>query len=253
MLSCAAITIGHREFSSCRQQDSSEYFQHLLQVLEREEFKQQHTSTVNSLFSFDLEERYQCDVTGEVKYVMGQQTRQNVLELRIPLEAYTGDESIRDTVAAGTTEEKKEDEGKEEAVKRQKLHDHSAEDSTDKAASERATVPPSLPTIPLEACLDAYFQSGQVDLRNPSLGWNICMCIVFATTTPCTACYQRCKRYGKCVTATGVVCGIPILCCAVLCCAVLCCAVVLGSELSTATKTVSFASFPKYLMVKLGR
>lgn len=186
---CAIVTmciywnacLGHREFSSCRQQDSSEYFQHLLQVLEREEFKHQHSAssfpnntTTNGLFTFDLEERYQCDITGEVKYVRGQQTRQNILELRIPEEAYRVQES---SGAEGSTEEKKEGEG--EGAKRQKLNDQDVKSSSptddDAKASitsnaEAKATTPTLPTIPFDACLDAYFHRSQVDIRNPSLG-----------------------------------------------------------------------------------
>jgi ubiquitin carboxyl-terminal hydrolase 5/13 len=169
---CHVYLPGHREFSSCRQQDASEYFQHLLQALEREEFKHQHTSTTNGLFSFDMEERYECDITKQVKYVTGQQTRQNVLELRIPLEDF------QETVSDSAVSEEKVSEA--EGLKRQKLNNE-------------ANV--SCPTIPFEACLDAYFRGSCVDIRNPSL----------------------------------------------------------GSDLSIATKTVTFATFPKYLMVKLGR
>jgi uncharacterized UBP type Zn finger protein len=120
-----------------------------------------------------MEERYQCDVTQQVKYVTGQQTRQNVLELRIPLEDYSA------PLVPVSEAKEQEQEQEEEVLKRQKLN-------VEKAPST---------TIPFEACLDTYFQGGQVDIRNPSL----------------------------------------------------------GSELSTATKTATFSSFPKYLMVKLGR
>jgi ubiquitin carboxyl-terminal hydrolase 5/13 len=166
------IPIGHREFSSCRQQDSSEYFQHLLQVIEREEFKQQHVTTSNSLFSFDMEERYECDITKQVKYVTGQQTRQNILELRIPLDEITDNA----------------DEKTEEVLKRPKLEESKGDGGSGDNIKQS-------PTVPFDSCLDSYFRGGQVDIRNLTL----------------------------------------------------------GSELSTATKTVKFSAFPKYLMVKLGR
>jgi len=160
---------GHREFSSCRQQDASEYFQHLLQMIEREEFKHQHPKTSNSLFSFDMEERYECDITKEVKYVTGQQTRQNILELQIPF----------DEIAAPSEEKT------EEVLKKPKLN------SEEKSGGDDV----KLPTVPFDSCLNTYFQGSHVDIRNPSL----------------------------------------------------------GSALSPATKTVTFSTFPKYLMVKLGR
>lgn len=122
---------GHREFSSCRQQDASEYFQHFLQLIEREEFKHQdqidqynaHSSgdeklhSSNSLFNFSLEERYQCDITQEVKYVAGQQTSQNILELRISL-GVDGADVV--TIASASCEEK---DSVEEGMKRQKLNE----------------------------------------------------------------------------------------------------------------------------------
>lgn len=157
---------GHREFSSCRQQDASEFFQYFLQVLEREEHKQPHPSSTktNSLFSFDLEERYECDVTKQVRYVCGQKTRQNVLELRIPVDDC--DDSGKDK------------ESTDEVLKRQKLDGDAA-----------------VKPVPFSSCLEEYFKAATVDIRNPSL----------------------------------------------------------GSAPSTATKTAAFSSFPKYLMVKLGR
>lgn len=138
-------------------------------MIEREEFKHQHPKTSNSLFSFDMEERYECDITKEVKYVTGQQTRQNILELQIPF----------DEISAPSEEKT------EEVLKKPKLN------SEEKSGSDDV----KLPTVPFDSCLNTYFQGSHVDIRNPSL----------------------------------------------------------GSALSPATKTVTFSTFPKYLMVKLGR
>ena len=138
-------------------------------MIEREEFKHQHPKTSNSLFTFDMEERYECDITKEVKYVTGQQTRQNVLELQIPL----------DEIAAPSEEKTGE------VLKKPKLN------SEEKGGDDDV----KLPTVPFDSCLHTYFQGAQVEIRNPSL----------------------------------------------------------GSALSPATKTVTFSTFPKYLMVKLGR
>eukprot|EP01041_Mallomonas_annulata_P000535 gene535-1023_t len=85
---------GHKEFSSSKQQDASEYFQYLLQILERAEksnlgrlggVKPGSYETAN-IFKFELEQRIQCQDTGEVKYISGSKNIQNILELRIPLE-----------------------------------------------------------------------------------------------------------------------------------------------------------------------
>lgn len=164
------VAKNNREFSSCRQQDASEYFQFLLQVIEREEFKQQHVATSNSLFTFTTEERYECDTTKQVKYVSGSQTRHNILELRIPLDSIVSQESA-------PPDEELSGEG---VLKKQKLE---ADDQAPPVA------------IPFEVCLENTFAASHVDIENPSL----------------------------------------------------------GSGSFPATKTVKFASFPKYLMVKLGR
>ncbi len=59
---------GHREFSSNKQQDSSEYFQHLLSIIERAEKnllpRINDDGSTASLFSFEMEHRYQCTQTG---------------------------------------------------------------------------------------------------------------------------------------------------------------------------------------------
>ena len=113
-------------------------------MLEREEFKRQHSLTTNSLFTFEMEERYQCNVTNQVKYVTGQQTRQNILEIRIPVDI------VEEGSSGNLTEEKAE------TLKRQKLSNGDKENTS--------------PQLSFDACLDRYFQSSEVDMLNPSLG-----------------------------------------------------------------------------------
>lgn len=82
---------GHREFSSSKQQDVSEFFQYFLEQLDREE----RTSLgryrlagprTSSLFEFHIETRLQCERSNQVRYQStGPQTLNNILELRIPL------------------------------------------------------------------------------------------------------------------------------------------------------------------------
>ena len=74
-----AVSKGHREFSSGKQQDASEYFQFLLQTLEHAErtaagrFIHSLSSSVpstratSSLFAFEVEQRLQCQSTGQVR------------------------------------------------------------------------------------------------------------------------------------------------------------------------------------------
>jgi ubiquitin carboxyl-terminal hydrolase 5/13 len=81
---------GHPEFSTNRQQDALEFFQHLVQQVERMEHgasagKADPTRT----FRFKTEERIQCASSGQVKYVY---RVDNVLSLPIPLDQATNKE-----------------------------------------------------------------------------------------------------------------------------------------------------------------
>jgi ubiquitin carboxyl-terminal hydrolase 5/13 len=85
---------GHREFSSGRQQDASEYLQYLLDVIGRSERVNLGRLTVGrpgavatpEYLKYELEKRIQCRVTNQVKYVSGTGNSGNVLELRIPMD-----------------------------------------------------------------------------------------------------------------------------------------------------------------------
>ncbi|XP_055335096.1 ubiquitin carboxyl-terminal hydrolase 5-like isoform X2 [Paramacrobiotus metropolitanus] len=55
----------HQEFSTKRQQDSEEYFRHLLTMIERNN----RTGSPSECFSFKLEERFQCLQSNKVRYV----------------------------------------------------------------------------------------------------------------------------------------------------------------------------------------
>jgi len=87
------ISHGNHEFSSGRQQDVSEYYQYLLQVIAKTEkiHYPRYQTTINyntiKLFEFHIETRIQCLATGDVKYgKFGQQSLYNLLELRVPTE-----------------------------------------------------------------------------------------------------------------------------------------------------------------------
>ena len=86
----------HREFSSGKQQDASEYFQFLLDTIARSERTNggRLTSAISAastaeLFEFELEKRFQCQRTGQVRYVSGRETLGNMLDLQIPMELAT--------------------------------------------------------------------------------------------------------------------------------------------------------------------
>ena len=89
----------HAEFSTARQQDAVEYFQHLLEVVARAErehgdrlgAKGAAASPSAKLFEFDVEEKVTCAVSGGVRYV---RRRENVLPLEVPVDAATNAKAI---------------------------------------------------------------------------------------------------------------------------------------------------------------
>ncbi len=154
------VAQGHSEFSSGRQQDASEYFMHLLQVMSRTErasltrmyplndiiSQQKRKKFTSSLFEFEVESRYECTITHQVRYISGRQSLQNTMELRIPLTSAVN---------------KKEVEQFQE-FKKQKLE-------TSDAATGNSMEEVKL-LVPWEACLDTFFRDSIVEFRNPSLG-----------------------------------------------------------------------------------
>jgi len=63
---------GHPDFSTARQQDVFQYYQHILSVIERAEQSSGNQTNLQKLFSFDIEERIQCSVSNKVKYKITQ-------------------------------------------------------------------------------------------------------------------------------------------------------------------------------------
>lgn len=78
---------GHPEFSTMRQQDALEFFQHLLTLLERDSvLKNDQQNDLSRLFKFEVEEKVRCMASGKVKLSRRQDT---VLMLDIPLDQAT--------------------------------------------------------------------------------------------------------------------------------------------------------------------
>jgi ubiquitin carboxyl-terminal hydrolase 5/13 len=79
---------GHAEFSSTRQQDASEFFLHLLSNIERADraLAGSDTHSLVSLFQFQMEERIQCMVSGQVRYTQRVDT---IWQLPVAIEAAT--------------------------------------------------------------------------------------------------------------------------------------------------------------------
>lgn len=150
------VAKGNREFSSSRQQDASEYFQHVLDLMNK--FEKQILGSrlalgpcgkfgTANVFQFRNEVRFQCRQTGQVKYDCGSHTQQTIMELRIPLDAAINSDEIR--------------------VFHERKRKH--EESSDAAPGPVADEPPML-RILFESCLDTYFGGGEVQMTNPSVG-----------------------------------------------------------------------------------
>ena len=150
---------GHREFSSGRQQDASEYFQHLLDFMhkyERSALQRIESNTQNakyptpSIFEFYFETRIQFNGSNKVKYLGAREAnnRQNILELRIPIDRATNRSEVelsRDT-------------------KRPKL------DSDSNIESKQLEVVSNEEEIrfqvPFEACLQDYFEPEYIEMND---------------------------------------------------------------------------------------
>ncbi|KAI0562705.1 Ubiquitinyl hydrolase [Gracilaria domingensis] len=141
---------GHSEFSTSRQQDASEFFQHLLDKLSRAERTGKarlqsdsdaaesfvHTS---ALFGFELEDRIEEFQTKKVRYI----TRyDNLLSLEIDVSAAVNKDQF--------------EEFEEQRKKKQRLDED---------------VEPVTLQIPLSACIDLYSRNELVEhFRNPETG-----------------------------------------------------------------------------------
>ena len=143
----AIVGKGHPEFSTGRQQDAVEYFQHLLEVMTRaERAETRRTRAIDGLkftasqFEFEVEERVACVESGKVRYVT---RRENVLPLEVPVDLATNKEEV----------------DRERELKRQKTESgESGAKGDDDSASE-----PTRPIVPFDACLSAFAADETVD------------------------------------------------------------------------------------------
>lgn len=129
---------GHREFSSSRQQDASEFYQHVLDLLSQLEptYRERYGLPADGssrLFEFQFEQRLESGSTGQVRYNYGAHTLENILELRIPI--------IQES------SENKEAEADEKDSKKQKVED-----------------------VSFESCLADYFKPSIVEFTHPRHG-----------------------------------------------------------------------------------
>jgi len=121
---------GHPEFSTGRQQDAVEYFQHFLDVMTRAEraadARLSPGPPTAAQFTFEIEDKLTCVESGRVKYSV---RKDNVLSLGIPLDQATNKESV--------------DAFKNRELKRQKTESDEVEEVV-------------RPEVPFSACVDAF-------------------------------------------------------------------------------------------------
>jgi len=165
----SCVAKGHSEFSSGRQQDASEYFMHFLQIMSRAErtaltrihpgtdsiARTKQAVSTASIFEFEVETRYQCSMTAQVKYLGGKSSLLNILELRIPLDAATNKEEVEQF----------------QEKKKQKLEAGSDTGTANANASAAVSSTEEIKLqVPFQACLDTFFEEETVQFTNPTIG-----------------------------------------------------------------------------------
>lgn len=147
-----------RDFSSSRQQDASEYFQYFLKQIQKYE-RVGLTTRFNilpengvtlrdtaSVFEYEVEERYQCQITNQVKYITGKQTITNILELPIPLQDAINEQEVHQF-----------------QEKKRKLQEENSLEPSCTSEEDMKLI------VPFQSCLASYFHPTVVELRNPTL------------------------------------------------------------------------------------
>jgi len=141
----------HAEFSTGRQQDAVEYFQHLLEVMTRaerndvrdrlgtkaQEREREEFVLSAKQFEFDVEEKVTCAVSGAVRYV---RRRENVLPLEVPVDAATNAREIEAERERKRQRTARADEGATS------LNEDEKNDATDGVR----------PVVPFDACLAQF-------------------------------------------------------------------------------------------------
>jgi ubiquitin carboxyl-terminal hydrolase 5/13 len=167
---------GHVEFSSARQQDASEFFQHLIELYsrsyqaisaspERKNVLPRLLPCPRDLFSFSVEERLFCSQSRTTRY--GTVKGETVLRLNIPLEAA---ENKREVDAARSADAKaRADQSGEmtNEAKRMKLFEEA------KQSPEMMAPQASLPRyrVPFGACIQDWAASSMpTDFASPATG-----------------------------------------------------------------------------------
>ena len=137
---------GHAEFSGGRQQDASEYLSFLLEVISKAEktslrrIDSTSSADTSSIFDFNVEYKYVCPVTGQVKYNL---EKNSLVNLFIPLD---------------------------KAVNKDQVEQESKKARIEETASSNHEVKP---IVPLELCLESFLGEEQVQMYNSGIQSNV--------------------------------------------------------------------------------
>jgi ubiquitin carboxyl-terminal hydrolase 5/13 len=142
----AVVGKNHPEFSTMKQQDAVEFLQHLFVLIERSQqtnpISKELSDPVNP-FRYNLEERYVCPVSQQVKYM---NRSDNVLSVPVPLEAAINLQEYEEYT-------KREKQRKEQEEKDKKITVDNV--NSRPVAENKEREPVVRPRVPMKACLDS--------------------------------------------------------------------------------------------------
>lgn len=144
-------TIGksHPEFSTMRQQDAMEFYQHLMSLYERNQLTNPNVKALfdpTNLFKFKTEQRTECSESHQVQYIYNSD---NILSVPVPLEqAINNDEYEQYTLREKQREEKERAEKKDNASN---INERSLKNEEKEAVVR--------PKVLMKSCVDALGQA----------------------------------------------------------------------------------------------
>eukprot|EP00492_Amphilonche_elongata_P001001 TRINITY_DN1596_c0_g1_i1.p1 TRINITY_DN1596_c0_g1~~TRINITY_DN1596_c0_g1_i1.p1 ORF type:complete len:214 (+),score=30.32 TRINITY_DN1596_c0_g1_i1:51-644(+) len=140
---------GHAEFSSKRQQDAQEYIMHFLEWVQNQEMKYHSRlnsdSSLGSMFKFEVEERFMCSSSKQVRYTTAEQS---MISLNIDLSKASN--------LADITEQRE--------VKRQKVEAKENEAASESPSKKDDDI---LPDVPFHVCIEDWMSEMLPDWRSP--------------------------------------------------------------------------------------
>lgn len=161
---------GHPEFSTNRQQDAVEFFQYLLQLIERAEtsnkLKDPNCKTFDPahVLKFMAEDRKQDIETSKVQYLTPRVD--NILSVDVPLDRATNREEY-DTYLAREKEKKQQGQATGQVEYVAEGDEHTIEQTKRQATDVE---PPVRPRVPMSECIKLLAQPEMMSLHNPLFG-----------------------------------------------------------------------------------